>query len=48
MLYGALELAAKILGICEEYEAQAINCKLADHAHLTMEYHDTRGCGLGC
>ena len=44
MLYGALELAAEILGICKEYKAQAIvqeNCKLADHAHLTMEYPDT-------
>lgn len=24
MLYGALELTAKILGICKEYEAQEI------------------------
>ena len=24
MLYGALELTAKILGICKEYEAQKI------------------------
>lgn len=34
MLYGTLELAAKILGICEEYEAQAIVQEIANS--LTM------------
>ena len=39
MLYGALELAAKILGICEEYEAQAIVQEIANsvsYTHLTL------------
>ncbi len=34
MLYGALELAAEILGICKEYKAQAIVQEIANS--LTM------------
>ncbi len=34
MLYGALELTAKILGICEEYKAQKIVQEIANS--LTM------------
>ena len=34
MLYGALELTAKILGICEAYEAQKIVQEIANS--LTM------------
>lgn len=34
MLYGALELTAKILGICKEYEAQEIVQEIANS--LTM------------
>ena len=34
MLYGALELAANILGICKEYEAQEIVREIANA--LTM------------
>ena len=34
MLYGSLELTAKILGICKEYEAQEIVREIANS--LTM------------
>lgn len=34
MLYGALELAAEILGFCKEYKAQAIVQEIANS--LTM------------
>lgn len=39
MLYGALELTAKILGICKEYEAQEIVREIANS--LTMPIDST-------
>ena len=42
MLYGALELAAKILGICEEYEAQAIVQEIANLAPAILQTFEIR------